>query len=165
MSIRYLPGELLKKMMPDKVVARLVTKDLTLNRAAVTSLSRSGVLGKKKLTDVAIKVIRGYRERYGDERKAGTPKAQALDEVLNDKKQMVQRVKNSAVKEITKEIKSQYRGEYYTWLPSEANIPDPLHQLNYGLTFQIGVGEMPGDREGCMCGMEILVDDEELDLE
>lgn len=162
MAIRFIPRKMLRKIAPEKVVKKLVTQDLTLNRAAVSMLTRSDILPKKKLETLAIKVIRGYRERYGDERKAGLSKSAALEEALNGKKLLVQRVQNSVVFEISEEIKSQYRGEYYEWLPSSADEPDPLHQLNYGQVFQLGVGEQPGDRYGCQCGMNILVDETRL---
>lgn len=162
--IRFHPKDMLRKVAPKKVVEKLVTRKLTLNRAAVTTLSQSGVLSKKTLETIAIKVIRGYRERFGDERLNGASKEEALDEALNDKKQMVQRVQTATVQEIAEEIKGQYRGEFYIWLPSEAVTPDPLHQLNYGRKFQMGVGEMPGDRYGCLCGMNILVNETKLEL-
>jgi hypothetical protein len=155
---------MLKKVAPEKTVKRLVTNRLTLNRTALTLLTNSDVLSKKKLETIALKVIRGYRERYGDERKLGASVSEATEEALNGRKLMVARVQSATVHEITKDIKREYRGEYYKWIPSSAAEPDPLHQLNYGLTFQLGKGEAPGDRYGCQCGMEILVDETKLAL-
>lgn len=164
MAIKFQPTNMLRRIAPKKKVERLVTQKLTLNRAAVTFLERSDVLSKKKLEKIALKVIKQYKSRYKDERADGLSKSAALDETLNKKKLMVQRVRNACVYEIAQDIKSEYRGEYYVWLPSTASEPDPQHQLNYGLTFQLGVGEMPGDRYGCMCGMQILVDETRLNL-
>ena len=164
MAIRFHPSEFLKRVAPQKAVKKLVTQKLTLNRAALATLSRSDVLTKKTMEKIALKVIKGYRARYGDERKDGLSKAAALKETLNGKKQMVQRVQNAAVFEITNEIKDEYHGEFYEWLPSDAEEPDPEHQLNYGEVFQLGVGEAPGDRMGCRCGMNILVDETKLSL-
>jgi hypothetical protein len=164
MAIEVLPSKLLKKLAPKKTVERLVTRNLTLNRAAVTMLSKSGVLSKKKVEEVAIRVIRSYKETFKDEVESGASKTAALDEALNNKKLMVQRVQNTAVNEVVKEVKRTYRGEHYEWLPSDAEEPDPLHQLKYGKRFRIGKGEMPGDRYGCRCGMRILVDEDQLNL-
>lgn len=164
MSVKFLPSELLEKAAPEAAVKRLVTSRLTLNRAALITLSRMGVLSKKTLTKVALKVIKGYKETYGEERSAGASKSEALQASLNDKKLMVSRVQNAAVHEIAQEIKDRYEGEFYEWLPSDAEEPDPEHQLNYGSTFQVGVGEQPGDRYGCRCGMNILVNDDTLEL-
>ncbi len=146
------------------MLEKLVKPNLTLNRTAVSMVSKSGVLSKKKVENIAIKVIRGYRDTYGDERADGASKAEALEEALSGKKQMVQRVQNAVVQEISDELKSEYHGEFYEWLPSDAAVPDPEHQLNYGQTFQLGVGEAPGDRFGCRCGMNILVDETKIKL-
>lgn len=164
MAILYLPKNVIKRMMKKKHLEKLVSRDLTLNRAAVQLLARTGVLSKETLETVALKVIKGYKKRYKEERETGASKSKSIDEALAGKKQLVNRVQNAAVYEIAGEIKDQYRGEFYEWLPSDADEPDPEHQLKYGQVFQIGVGEMPGDRYGCKCGMNILVDKTRLNL-
>ena len=73
-------------------------------------------------------------------------------------------MQNETVFQIGQEIKAEYEGEFYEWLPSDAEEPDPLHQLNYGQVFRIGDGEQPGDRYGCRCGMNILVPEKKLEL-
>lgn len=158
MPVTVLPRKIAKKLAPKKTIEKLVRNDLTINRAAATMLAKSGVLGKKKVEEVAIKVIRQYKEIHKAE---GGTKASAM----NDKVLMVERVQNVATREITKEVKKVYRGERYEWLPSLAETPDPLHQLNYGKRFWLGKGEAPGDRWGCQCGMRILVDEDELLLD
>jgi len=164
MAIRFLPSELLKKMAPVKKVERLVTQNLTVNKAAVRSLGRTGILSKKSLSEIALRVVKTYKKVFQEEQDAGATIAEAKELALNDKKLMVQRVQNAAVFELSKEVRSQYHGEYYVWLPSDADEADPLHQLNYGQTFQIGDGEAPGERFGCRCGMEILVNEDTLEL-
>lgn len=164
MAIKYFPKDLLKSIAPAKKIERLVTQKLTLNRLALSTLSDVSFLKKKDLREIVLKVIQEYRERYGDERAAGASKAQALGDTLNDKALMVQRVQNATAFQVAKKIKKTYRGDRYRWLPSDADEPDPLHQLNYGQIFRIGVGEMPGDRYGCRCGMEILTDETELEF-
>jgi hypothetical protein len=164
MSIRYLPRELLKRLVPKKKIEKLVTQRFTLNRATLNVLADANFLSKSTLEDVALKVIKQYKNKFEDSVGSGESEAQAAEDALNDKKLMVQRVQNSVVFQIKEEIKDQYFGEFYRWLPSSAETPDPLHQLNYGKTFQIGKGEMPGDRWGCQCGMEILVQEKKLQL-
>lgn len=164
MAITFLPSKLLRKVAPKKTVEKLVTQRLTLNRAAVSMLARSGVLKKPTLEKIAIKVIRGYKKTYGEFRDEGQPVATATEEALNGKRLMIQRVQNAVVYEIGQDVKKEYRGEFYEWLPSDADEPDPLHQLNYGQVFQLGVGEQPGDRYGCRCGMRILVNESQLDI-
>jgi hypothetical protein len=164
MAILYLPKNVIKRMMKKKHLEKLVSRDLTLNRTAVQLLSRTGVLSKKTLEDVALKVIKGYKKRYKEEIESGATRSEALEDAVKNKKQLINRVQNAAVYEIAGEIKDQYRGEFYEWLPSDADEPDPEHQLKYGQVYQIGVGEMPGDRYGCKCGMNILVDKTRLNL-
>lgn len=164
MAIRFHPREFAKKLAPKKTIQKLVKGNLTVNRAAATMLSQSGVLKKKTLEEVAIKVINGYKEKYGNLRNEGATASEAKEEALNGKKQLVERVQSAATHEVSKKVKKEYRGEFYEWLPSDADEPDPIHQLNYGEVFQLGKGEAPGDRYGCQCGMNILVDEDKLSL-
>jgi len=149
-----LPSEFLKKALPDKKVARLVTQRLTLNRAAVLALG-DDVLSKKTIEKVATKVIRSYKATFEEK---------TLAETLNDKALLLQRVQNAATHEVSQEIQDKYAGEEYEWLPSDADEADPEHQLNYGKIFKLGEGEAPGDRYGCRCGMNILVRETKLEL-
>lgn len=161
--ITYLPNKILRKVAKKKAIQNLVTENLTLNKAAVKTLSNMDLLSSKKITEIAIRVINGYKKKYSELKDSNSN--DPLSEALNDKKNMVREVENAAVYEISRDIKSSYRGDYYIWLPSDAENPDPEHQLKYGKKFQIGKGEMPGDRYGCRCGMQILVDETKLDLE
>jgi hypothetical protein len=162
--IKYLPNEFLRKVAPEAKVKKLVTGRLTLNRAVLSMLSDADFLSKGTLEKVALKTIKDYKETYRENKEEGMEPAEAKDEALNDKKDLINRVQNSVVLQITDEIRDQYAGEYYKWLPSSADTPSPLHQLKYGKKFQIGRGEMPGDRYGCRCGMQILVEETKLDL-
>lgn len=165
MAIKYDPKAFLKKIAPARKVEKLVTKKLTLNKAVLSVLDGGAeFISKPTLERTALTVIRSYREKVQQLISDDVPFDEAKEEAMNENKQLVSRVQNSVVKQIAGEIKDQYRGEYYIWLPSDAETPDPLHQLNYGQKFQIGKGEMPGDRDGCRCGMNILVSETELDL-
>ncbi len=157
MSIKYDPAKMLRKIAPRKKIERLLSARVSVQKTALSFLDDVDFISKKSVLNVALKTVKGYRERIkGDESQKS--------EILDDPKQLIQRVQNEVVLQISGEIKDKYAGEYYTWLPSSAETPDPEHQLNYGQTFQIGVGEMPGERIGCQCGMEILVDATKLDL-
>ncbi len=165
MTIKYQPKKILKKMAPDALIERLVTKKLTLNRATLLMLERTGILSKKELQRVAMKVIKEYKRTYRDEILDGATKKAALEEAIGDRRLMVQRIKNASVSEITDRVKRRYRGEFYIWLPSTAVNPDPKHMKKYGKRYRIGRGESPGDRYGCQCGMQIYVDESRLELE
>lgn len=127
-------------------------------------LTKADFLEKNTMENVALKVLKTYKNRYREERDDGASKSEAFDDATNEKALMVNRVQNAVVFEVHNEIKDQYFGEFYEWLPSDAETPDPIHQLNYGETFQIGKGEMPGDRYGCRCGLNILVKENVLKL-
>lgn len=155
--IKYDPSEMLKKAAPKTKIKKLIGKGLTLKRAALSFVNDSEVVTKQSITSVALKVLKAYRERVKADPSIKT-------DLLTDPAQLIQRVQNEVVTQIKEEIKTKFTGESYVWLPSDADEPDPEHQLNYGKTFQIGDGEMPGDRYGCRCGMEILVEDSSLNI-
>src|SRR5690242_4616696 len=125
MAIEFLPSKMKRKVSPTRTVERLVTNRLTLNKAVVATLAESEVLSKKKLETIALKVIKSYKKTYGVLREeTDLSKADALAEAMNGRKLMVQRVQNAVVHEISNDLKDKYRGEYYIWLPSDANEPD-----------------------------------------
>lgn len=165
MTIRYQPKNLLKRMAAKKNIERLLTKRLTVNQAALNAIDAVDIVGKKQLETVALNVIKGYRDKVETLREQGATKAEAEREVTGDPKALVQQIQNATVNEITNQIKDQYHGEFYKWLPSTAKHRDPKHVKKYGKIYQIGKGEAPGDRYGCRCGMEILVPESSLVLE
>ncbi len=155
--IKYEPSKLLRKIAPDDAIENLLKPNLSLKKAALKFASQFETLDKDAIARVALKTIKGYKARVKDD-------PDQREEILADPAQLIQRVQNEVVLQISNEIRDQYAGEFYTWLPSDAEEPDPEHQLNYGQKFQIGDGEQPGDRFGCRCGMEILVADSRLEL-
>ena len=162
--IKYLPNELLRKVAPVKKVEKLVSSRLTLNKAVLSMFDSIDFLSKRTLESTALKVIKSYKERFNEEVEEGSSASEAKEEATQDNKLLINRVQNTVVNQVAEEIKDQYRGEYYKWLPSDAEVPDPLHQLKYGKKFQLGKGEMPGERYGCRCGMLILVKESKLEL-
>lgn len=148
MAIRYEPKRVLDKLKKrSKGGGRLSAK-----RLARDVVENTGALASKTLDNVALKVIKDYKQNY------------SLDSIEVSDKLAIQRIQNNAIYEIAQGIKDKYAGQMYEWLPSDADEPDPEHQLNYGKIFQVGVGEMPGERYGCKCGMNILVEETKLTL-
>lgn len=169
MAIIYDPKKLLKHIAPEAKIKRMLSRKLDLKRAALSFVDSVPFIDKKAVTKVALKTVRGYQERVAKKQvEAGFEKGAGEDlekDLIKNPRQLIQRVQNEVLWQVKEEIKHQYRGEKYEWLPSDAEEPDPEHQLKYGEIFEIGVGEMPGDREGCKCGMRILVNETELSLE
>ena len=166
--IRYDPKAMLKRLAPAAKVKKLLRGNVTLKKTALSFVDGADFLDKKKVAETALKVVRSYQERIAREQaEAGLEKAagDAIEkEILSDPKLLIQRVENEVVWQVSQAIKEEYNGESYEWLPSDAEEPDPEHQLNYGKVFIIGDGEQPGDRYGCRCGMNILVKGSKLQL-
>jgi hypothetical protein len=166
--IRYDPKELLKKIAPKAKIKKLLSSKLTLKKAALSFVSDIDALSKDSVRKVALKTIKSYQQRRAKEVvEAGMDRAAGQElakEIVKNPKLLIQQVQNEVVWQISQEIKTQYRGESYIWLPSDASEPDPEHALNYGKTFTVGAGEMPGERIGCLCGMQIITDDTRLEL-
>lgn len=167
--IVYDPKAMLKKIAPESKLKKLVSKNVSLKKAALSFVDAIDFLDKKAVTRVALETVRGYQERIAKAQVEGGFESAAGDaverEILADPKQMIQRVQNEVVFQISQGIKKNYEGEQYEWLPSDAEEPDPEHQLNYGKIFTVGEGEMPGERFGCKCGMNILVKQTQLELD
>lgn len=166
MAITYDPKEMLRQVAPDAKIKKLVSRRLDFKRAALSFISDVPFIDKSKVTEVTLKTLKSYRERVALEKGKNSDEGRELENDLSKSPmQLIQRVQNEMVFQVTNEIRTQYRGEQYEWLPSDADEPDPEHQLNYGKVFTIGEGEQPGDRIGCRCGMRILVNETELKLE
>ena len=155
--IVYEPSKILSKTMPKKRIKKLLSDSFAVKKTALNFVDKIPFLNKSQVLSVALKAVKGYRERV-----KGDPKL--AQKILDNPVQLIQRVQNEVVLQVGSEIRNQYAGEYYIWLPSDAEEPDPEHQLNYGKKFQVGDGEQPGDRYGCRCGMQILVDEKNLNL-
>ena len=157
MSIIYDPARVVQKIASDRKIKSLLKSNISLKKAALNFADKYDIIDKKDVTKVALKTIKGYKERIKLD-------PSIKDEILNNPAQLIQRVQNELIFQVATDIKDKYEGERYTWLPSDADEPDPEHQLNYGKVFTVGEGEMPGDRYGCRCGMEILVKESKLEL-
>lgn len=149
-------SKILEKAAPQSKLKKLLKRDLSLKKTALSFVEEIPIISKESVTSVALNVVKGYKERDLDRSEKS--------ELSKDPKQLIQRVQNEVVLEITNAVKESYSGERYVWLASDAEEPDPEHQLNYGKIFIVGEGEMPGERIGCRCGMEILVDENALEL-
>lgn len=163
MAINYDPKALLKKVAPERKIKKLLSKNLTVKRAALNFAAGLDFINPDKVAEIALKTVSDYQQRVLKAESEGDYDLEK--KLLRNPAQLIQRIQNSLVFEVSKKIKENYKGERYQWLPSDAEEPDPLHQLNYGKVFVVGDGEMPGDRWGCRCGMRILTEDEQLDLE
>ncbi len=156
--ITYDPKALLRRIAPESKIKKLIKKGtVSLKKTALSFVDSVDFLDKKSVSRVALSTLKSYRERIAAD-------TASKEDLTSDPIQLIQRVQNNVIQQISKEISDAYGGEQYEWLPSDADTPDPEHQLNYGQIFTVGVGEMPGERYGCKCGMRILVKETQLDL-
>ncbi len=166
MSIKFLPDEMLKKIAPKRKVEKLLSGKVTVKKAALSFLDDADFIDKGAVLDVALKTVKGYKERIAAA--ATGDRSDLKTEIVDDPKQLVQRVQNEIVFQVHDGIKKTYGGRTAVWLPSDADEPRPEHQLNYGKEYEIGVGidgVEPGDEYGCRCGVEIKGDETQLALD
>lgn len=140
---RFYPETFLEKVMPGGIAKNgLLYDNLSIKKRYLRALYKVAGREGKALKETVLETIAYYAKR---EEKLGT---QAL---------LTQRIENFLVWNKVQEEKEAHAGQYYRWLPSDAQNPDPEHQLNYGKIFRVGDGhEMPGERYGCRCGIEWL---------
>lgn len=166
MSIIFLPNEFIDRVAKMRDFKRLMTRDISVNRTVMRMIAQASGVPQSVLNKAATKVIRDYKRNVKEEIGDGLSKSEAIADVVNDSRLLVQRVTNLIIQETSEQLKSEYRGKRYRWLPSDAKEPRPEHQAKYGKVFILGRGEAPQDAYGCRCGMEILVntgdEDEEI---
>lgn len=158
MAITYDPKKLLQKIAPESKIKKMLSSKVTLKKTALNFVDAVDYIDRKSVSKVALKTIKEYKKRIKADK-------DIKSELLDDPKQLIQRTQNEVLFQVSELIKENYTGEQYEWLPSDAEEPDPEHQLNYGKIFTVGDGEMPGERYGCRCGMNILVKQTQLELE
>jgi hypothetical protein len=156
----FYPDKFKKKVLPKGFFKQnLLTKDFSLKKKAMQGLILANV-GQEQLQETVLKVVNIYQNKVDDLLDEGLPKAKARLFAKNSEKLLQQRIESLVVYSEVLKIKEESKGKYYKWLPSGASDPDPEHQLLYGKTFLVGEGDdngnMPGERFGCQCGMEIL---------
>ncbi len=124
------------------------------------ALILANLASKREIDSTVSKVVDGYQRKIDDLRDEGMPKAKATIIAKSGEALLRQRIESLVVYNEIQNIKKENEGEKYRWLPSSSENPDPQHQLLYGKIFDVGEGDdegnMPGERYGCNCGIEIL---------
>lgn len=156
------PKTILKKALPDGFFNRelLTKKNLTLKQNAMQALILGTQAGERQITASVAKVAEIYRNKIDALEEGGLPRAKAGFLAKDGEKLLQQRIEGIVIYDAVQQIKSDNEGEKYRWLPSSSENPDPQHQLLYGQIFNVGEGDdegnMPMERYGCQCGIEIL---------
>jgi len=163
MAVFY-PDKFKKKVLPKGFFSdNLLNKEFSLKKKAMQALILANV-NKKDLQNTVLKVAKVYENKIDSLEDDGLPRTRATLLAKHGEKLLRQRIESLVVYSEIQRIKENNEGKYYRWLPSGAEDPDPEHQLLYGDIFLMGEGDsdgnMPGERYGCQCGMEILSNDE-----
>lgn len=165
MTIFY-PDKFKKNALPRSFFSKdlLTKKNLTLKQNAMQALLISTDVSAKDLSATVAGVVDIYQNKVDDFREEGLPKAKAALLAKGNEALLRQRIENLVVFGEVQRLKKDNEGKFYKWLPSGAENPDPQHQLLYGKIFKVGEGDddgnMPAERYGCQCGMEILNSEE-----
>lgn len=156
--MKFLPEEYINKVFPKKIRKfGLLTSDLAIKRNYLKSLVIATGIDGRTIKATIYKVIKVYESKIKELKGEGVKAFKS--EALNDEVLLNDRVDNLIKFEKVQDIRDIYegKGKKFEWLPSSAVTPDPEHQLNYGKIFDFdSAKELPGERYGCQCGMNIL---------
>lgn len=135
---------------------------MDLKKEEMQAVLKATTLSKRQVNATVYKVVDFYDKKM---KTLKEEKVKAFKkEAVNDEKLLKDRLSGLVVWNEVQNLKEEHKEEYYRWLPSAAIEPDPEHQLLYGKVFKVGEGDkdgnMPGERWGCQCGMEILTSEE-----
>lgn len=141
---------------------KLLTSGLDFKKAQMQAILKATGLKKRVVTSAIYKVIDFYEKKVETLKKENVKAYKK--EALNDEKLLKNRLEGLIVYNEVENLKQEHKGKYYRWLPSAAKVPEPEHQLLYGKIFKVGEGDkdgnMPCERYGCKCGIEILTDED-----
>lgn len=163
MGERFIPGRWLEKIFPKGIEkSGLLSDNLEIKKRYLQALVRATSLSGREITAEVYKTVDFYEQKEATLKAAGVKAFK--QEALNGQELLKARLKNFLVYSEIQHQRKEHKGRMYRWLPSNANEPDPEHQLLYGHIFREGEGDkdgyMPGERWGCQCGIEWLDDDE-----
>ncbi len=163
MTERFLPDAWLKRVLPKGFEKNgLLNEKLEIKKTYLKALVKATAATGKQITAEAYKTVDFYLEKEARLKADGVRAFK--QEALNGQALLKERIKNFLVYNEVQEQKRTHKGRMYRWLPSNAETPDPEHQLLYGKIFREGQGDkegnMPGERWGCQCGIEWLDDED-----
>ena len=163
MGKRFIPGRWLEKIFPKGIEkSGLLSDNLEIKKRYLQALVRATSLSGREITAEVYKTVDFYEQKEAALKAAGVKAFK--QEALNGQELLKARLKNFLVYSEIQRQRKEHKGRMYRWLPSNANEPDPEHQLLYGKIFREGEGDkdgnMPGESWGCQCGIEWLDDEE-----
>lgn len=141
---------------------KILNSDMAIKKTILQSIIKATTLSEREIDASVYKVVDNYVKKMEELKQEGVRAFKA--EALNGEALLRNRLENLVLWNEIQNLKEEHEGEFYRWLPSSAEEPDPEHQLLYGKIFRVGEGDkegnMPAERYGCRCGMEILTKEE-----
>lgn len=159
----FKPEEFIKLVFTSNFFkGKLLTSDMEFKKLELQSILKATGLSKREVDLTIYKVIDIYNKKIKDLKKEGVKAFKSI--AINGEALLKNRLEGLVLWNEVQQIKKENEGLFYRWLPSSSRIPDPEHQLLYGKIFPVGKGDkngnMPSERFGCKCGMEILTEKE-----
>lgn len=159
---RFVPEVFLNDVLPPKVWKKnfLVgaISELKIKPKIIKTIVSQGIIKKRDFLKTVSHVVKTYKIRAREMERSGVRAYKA--EAINDEVLLKQRVEDTLLYSQMQTEKEDHDGQYYRWLPSDAENPDPQHALLYGKIFKVGEGDiddnMPMERFGCRCAIEWL---------
>lgn len=137
---------------------RILNNEMDLKKSVMSAILKATTLNKRTVNATIYKVVDNYKKKMNNLKQEGVKAFKS--EAINDEVLLKDRIENLVLWNEVQELKEEQEGEFYRWLPSSAECPDPEHQLLYGKIFKVGEGDkegnMPAERYGCKCGIEFL---------
>ncbi|MDR2426834.1 MAG: hypothetical protein LBD46_06640 [Endomicrobium sp.] len=162
MSVIFDPKAYLKKVLPKgfEEQSLLYANDIEVKKTVLRSLTAAKAINGREIKSSIYNSVNQYKNKYEELLNQGATKSEAYEEATNGEALLKQRIYSTLIYDEVQELKEEHYGEYYMWLPSDAQTPDPQHQLLYGKVFKVGEGDkngfMPGERWGCQCGIDFI---------
>ena len=155
----FYPDRFLKKIFPKSFyTTELVSRGFSMKKIAKRYLQKAYLVAGNDLNESIDGVLDQYAQKAMD-LKADRVRGFFKDAVNNDSL-LRNRIENVVIFAEVQNLKQEHDGQYYEWLPSDSENPDPEHQLLYGKIFKVGDGDnegnMPSERYGCRCGIRWL---------
>ena len=99
---------------------------------------------------------------YNKEYKTNNPDLSTKQRASAQQAALVKSFENTVITSDLENFQKQNIDKLFRWLPSGAKQPDDRHMQFYGKTYAVANppdGELPGQRPGCQCGLELLQDE------
>lgn len=137
---------------------KILDNELAIKQTELQAVLKATNISKREVEGTIGKVVNLYDRKMKMLKKEGIKSSRAM--AINNEVLLKNRLENLILWNEVQNLKQEHEGQFYRWLPSSAETPEPEHQLLYGKVFKVGEGDkdgnMPAERYGCKCGIQFL---------